>query len=273
MGLRHARHRFMPNVLVFPGGRVDRADHDAPAVSELPRLHPRLPGAPAPRRRWRARSASRPRASCSRRPGWSWAGWTGTALLPDLGALDYLCRAVTPRGDADPLQRALPDRAGGGRAKAAARLRRAGGAAVLQLGRGLRGTSSPSSPRRSWRSSATGWRWRRPSARCASWSASAAWTTACRKTERAPRSAPGSRTPACGGPGTRTRRTPSCRCRSARRGTRWLVSRATAMMRGEARAVAEGERRAAPLRARSPGRGPPARARSAARRRARPAAP
>ena len=36
MGLRHARHRFMPNVLVFPGGRVDRADHCAKAVSELP---------------------------------------------------------------------------------------------------------------------------------------------------------------------------------------------------------------------------------------------
>ena len=31
MGLRHASHRFMPNVLVFPGGRVDRADHRAKA--------------------------------------------------------------------------------------------------------------------------------------------------------------------------------------------------------------------------------------------------
>ena len=50
MGLRHARHRFMPNVLVFPGGRVDRADHHAAAASELPDYTAGLPGAPAPRR-------------------------------------------------------------------------------------------------------------------------------------------------------------------------------------------------------------------------------
>ena len=33
MGLRHASHRFMPNVLVFPGGRVDPEDVDAIAAA------------------------------------------------------------------------------------------------------------------------------------------------------------------------------------------------------------------------------------------------
>ncbi len=27
MGMRHSRHAFMPDRYVFPGGRVDRADH------------------------------------------------------------------------------------------------------------------------------------------------------------------------------------------------------------------------------------------------------
>ncbi len=35
MGMRGARHRFMPNRLVFPGGAVDRADLSAPAATEL----------------------------------------------------------------------------------------------------------------------------------------------------------------------------------------------------------------------------------------------
>lgn len=35
MGMRGARHRFMPNRLVFPGGAVDRADLTAPCASPL----------------------------------------------------------------------------------------------------------------------------------------------------------------------------------------------------------------------------------------------
>src|SRR5579883_1456156 len=35
MGMRGARHRFMPNRLVFPGGAVDRADLDAPSATSL----------------------------------------------------------------------------------------------------------------------------------------------------------------------------------------------------------------------------------------------
>lgn len=35
MGMRGAKHRFMPNRLVFPGGAVDRADLGAPAATRL----------------------------------------------------------------------------------------------------------------------------------------------------------------------------------------------------------------------------------------------
>ena len=35
MGKRHAGHRFMPDVMVFPGGRVDPDDHRGPAINEL----------------------------------------------------------------------------------------------------------------------------------------------------------------------------------------------------------------------------------------------
>lgn len=35
MGMRGAKHRFMPNRLVFPGGAVDRADLDAPSAARL----------------------------------------------------------------------------------------------------------------------------------------------------------------------------------------------------------------------------------------------
>ena len=35
MGMRGAKHRFMPNRLVFPGGAVDRADLDTPSATPL----------------------------------------------------------------------------------------------------------------------------------------------------------------------------------------------------------------------------------------------
>ena len=89
MGLRGAGHRFMPNRLVFPGGRVDPADHSAPCANPLP----------APARVLLQKAA---------RPGLAQAlaiaaareleEETGLTLgnPPDLGGMDYLCRAVTP---------------------------------------------------------------------------------------------------------------------------------------------------------------------------------
>lgn len=95
MGLRHARHRFMPNVLVFPGGRVDREDHGAPAAGDLPRFTRACLERSATPELARALGVAAARELLEE---------TGLALgrphsggvVPDLSALDYLCRAVTP---------------------------------------------------------------------------------------------------------------------------------------------------------------------------------
>ncbi len=42
MGMRGSRHRFMPNRLVFPGGRVDAADLTAPSETPLSAVTERL---------------------------------------------------------------------------------------------------------------------------------------------------------------------------------------------------------------------------------------
>lgn len=95
MGRRHARHRFMPSVLVFPGGGVDRGDSRARAASEL--------GATtrAMLERRAAPSLARGLAVAAARELFEETGLVlgerhGARLLPDLAALDYLCRAVTP---------------------------------------------------------------------------------------------------------------------------------------------------------------------------------
>jgi 8-oxo-dGTP pyrophosphatase MutT (NUDIX family) len=91
MGMRGAKHRFMPNRLVFPGGAVDAADFDAPHATPLR----------ADVRRRLEKSAS---PELARAFGIAAARElfeeTGLSLgsPPPLDALDYLCRAVTPAG-------------------------------------------------------------------------------------------------------------------------------------------------------------------------------
>jgi 8-oxo-dGTP pyrophosphatase MutT (NUDIX family) len=95
MGLRHAQHRFMPNVLVFPGGRVDPADHHSAAMSELPertRACLERSAAPALARALGIAAARELLEETNLALG----RLDGRRLLPDLGALHYLCRAVTP---------------------------------------------------------------------------------------------------------------------------------------------------------------------------------
>jgi len=89
MGMRGARHRFMPNRLVFPGGAVDRADLSAPLAKGLS---------------VRTQAALRRNANAKLAHGLGVAAArelleeTGLSLgsPPALDGLDYLARAVTP---------------------------------------------------------------------------------------------------------------------------------------------------------------------------------
>lgn len=113
MGRRHRGHAFMPDKWVFPGGRIDRADFGVPAASEL------TPSVVAALER--TTTASRARAlACAairetfeetglllgravaavepvptaRRNG-PWSDFLARAT-PDLAALDFVARAITP---------------------------------------------------------------------------------------------------------------------------------------------------------------------------------
>jgi 8-oxo-dGTP pyrophosphatase MutT (NUDIX family) len=91
MGMRHAKHRFMPNRLVFPGGRVDPADMEAPCATGIsPRTEAALLKNASPRlARGLVAAAARELQE-----------ETGLSLgaPPRLDVLDYIARAVTPPG-------------------------------------------------------------------------------------------------------------------------------------------------------------------------------
>lgn len=89
MGMRGAKHKFMPNRLVFPGGRVDPEDHGAAVATPMPALVQTLLA--------RAADASLVRAIgiAAARELEEETGLT-LGLPPVLHGLDYLCRAITP---------------------------------------------------------------------------------------------------------------------------------------------------------------------------------
>jgi 8-oxo-dGTP pyrophosphatase MutT (NUDIX family) len=91
MGMRGAKHRFMPNRLVFPGGRVDRADLTAPHATPLSAATER-----ALRKKANVRLALALAAAAAR----ELLEETGLSLgsPPRLDGLHYLARAVTPPG-------------------------------------------------------------------------------------------------------------------------------------------------------------------------------
>jgi 8-oxo-dGTP pyrophosphatase MutT (NUDIX family) len=89
MGMRGARHRFMPNRLVFPGGAVDPDDYDAPHATPM--------RADVLRRLEKSATPDLARAfgiAAAR----ELLEETGLSLgePPRLDVFDYLCRAVTP---------------------------------------------------------------------------------------------------------------------------------------------------------------------------------
>ena len=91
MGMRGAKHRFMPNRLVFPGGRVDRADLTAPVAAALSEATERALRKKANDTLARALAAAAARELHEE---------TGLSLgtPPRLDGLYYLARAVTPPG-------------------------------------------------------------------------------------------------------------------------------------------------------------------------------
>ncbi len=108
MGRRHGGHDFMPGKWVFPGGRIDPSDFRAPYATDLrPEVAARLQKtAPPLRARALALAAIRetfeetgllvakrapPRPSAG-----PWRPFLGLGALPDLEALDFVARAVTP---------------------------------------------------------------------------------------------------------------------------------------------------------------------------------
>ena len=113
LGQRNARHAFMPNRYVFPGGRVDAYDHRVRVASELrPEVRDRLERATTParahalavaavRETWEetglllAQPLRYGMSSTKRAP---WDAFTERGLAPALDCLDYIYRAVTPPG-------------------------------------------------------------------------------------------------------------------------------------------------------------------------------
>ncbi len=91
MGLRNAGHKFLPNKMVFPGGRVDEADYTAKTAATLPKaaMARLLLGASPELAAALAHAAARELEEES-----------GLSLgnPPELSGLDYLCRAETPEG-------------------------------------------------------------------------------------------------------------------------------------------------------------------------------
>jgi 8-oxo-dGTP pyrophosphatase MutT (NUDIX family) len=89
MARRGAGHRFMPNVLVFPGGAVDPADYTAPAATPLrPEVLARL-------QRSATDGLAPALAAAAARELTEEVG-VSLGEPPALHALDLVCRAVTP---------------------------------------------------------------------------------------------------------------------------------------------------------------------------------
>ncbi|MEC9345791.1 MAG: NUDIX hydrolase [Pseudomonadota bacterium] len=95
MGCRAGRHKFMPHMYVFPGGRLDKADLAAEVLADLdPKPKHRLA-------RQFGESVARGLAVAAVRETWEETGIVfgeanGAGFRPRLTGLDYVARAITP---------------------------------------------------------------------------------------------------------------------------------------------------------------------------------
>ena len=112
MGLRHAKHKFMPQRWVFPGGRVDAGDSRVPLASPLrPAVAARLARCAPSEGRARALAVAAVRETFEEvglilgKPAngalkgpvpEAWRGFLDRGLAPALDGLDLIFRAITP---------------------------------------------------------------------------------------------------------------------------------------------------------------------------------
>jgi 8-oxo-dGTP pyrophosphatase MutT (NUDIX family) len=114
LGKRHERHKFMPGKFVFPGGGVDPADKGMAVARPLdPHAEGRLlqrfhHGSPV-RARALALAAIREtfeetglvlgvRSEAAKTPDGPWTAFAQHKVLPDLRAIHFIGRAITPPG-------------------------------------------------------------------------------------------------------------------------------------------------------------------------------
>ncbi|PHQ71315.1 MAG: NUDIX hydrolase [Sneathiella sp.] len=93
MGKRAKAHRFLPNVYVFPGGRVDIADANLRPSAPLPKDVQRQLSQPADMANAVAAAAVR---ETHEETGLIIGNVEGNQLIPDFSNLDYVARAITP---------------------------------------------------------------------------------------------------------------------------------------------------------------------------------
>jgi 8-oxo-dGTP pyrophosphatase MutT (NUDIX family) len=116
LGKRHQRHKFMPGRFVFPGGRVDPVDRLMPVARPLDphaqaHLMKRVQRASSAKAQAFALAAiretfeetglllgARSPEAVVQVPNGPWTAFAEAKILPDLGALHFIGRAITPPG-------------------------------------------------------------------------------------------------------------------------------------------------------------------------------
>lgn len=108
MGKRNSGHDFMPNLWVFPGGRIDRSDFHAPYATDLspatagkfaahiPLARGRALGLAAIRETFEEAGLLLAKPIAPRNTVGPWRDFVAQGVAPDLDALQIIARAVTP---------------------------------------------------------------------------------------------------------------------------------------------------------------------------------
>ncbi|MCC3304711.1 NUDIX hydrolase [Sneathiella sp. HT1-7] len=93
MGRRSKAHRFLPDVYVFPGGRVDKSDASMTPLAPLAPDIEKMLSQPAGMAHAVAAAAVR---ETHEETGLIIGDLQGDQLVPDLSQLDFIARAITP---------------------------------------------------------------------------------------------------------------------------------------------------------------------------------